>query len=229
MKQVLVCPAWNEEGAVGDVVRSAVAAGFPIVVVDDGSRDATAVVARDAGAIVVQHPMNLGVGAAIQTGFRVALRIDADAIVQVDADGQHPVEQAPILFDALSDSVHMAIGSRFADAPESRPGGLRGLAMSRLASHASKVSGVTITDASSGFRAISRPLLVQFARRFPSSYLGDTFGAVLLASRLGFGVTEVAVTMRARQAGEPSTGAGRSALLVLRAIASSVTDETRGR
>ncbi|MDO8389229.1 MAG: glycosyltransferase family 2 protein [Actinomycetota bacterium] len=228
MNKVLVCPAWNEEGAVGDVVRSAVANGYRIVVVDDGSLDATAAIARRCGAIVVQHPMNLGVGAAIQTGFRVALRAGADAVVQVDADGQHPVEQAQYLFDALSDSVHMAIGSRFAENEALRPKGMRGVAMRRLASHASNVAGVRITDASSGFRAISRPLLLQFARRFPSSYLGDTFGALLLASRLGFGVIQVPVEMRERQAGEPSTGAGRSALLVVRAIASSVTDETRG-
>jgi glycosyltransferase involved in cell wall biosynthesis len=229
VKPFLVCPAWNEEGAVGDVVAAAVAQGYRIVVVDDGSRDSTSAVARAAGAIVARHPTNLGVGAAIQTGFRIALRAGAEAVVQVDADGQHPIEWVPALFSSLSDTVHLAIGSRFVDHPELRPGGLRGVAMKSLARHASQVAGIPITDASSGFRAISRPLLIEFAQRFPSSYLGDTFGALLMASRLGYGVKEVAVEMRARQAGEPSTGAGRSAILVLRAIASSVTDETRGR
>lgn len=224
---VLVCPAWNEEPSVPAVVESARRAGHPIVVVDDGSHDATAAVARAAGAEVVRHAVNLGVGAALQTGFRVALRMGADTVAQVDADGQHDVAQVGALLDALGDGTQLVIGSRFLEgAPQ---GGARGLAMRSLARRASKITGTRITDASSGFRAIGLPLLEAFADRFPSSYLGDTYGAVLLASRLGFGVAEVPVQMSDRTHGTSSAGTVRASLLVLRAVASSLTEETRRR
>lgn len=227
MKTMLICPAWNEAGVVADVVADAIGAGYEIVVVDDGSGDSTGDIALRAGAMVARHPINLGVGAAVQTGIRIALRYGADAVVQVDADGQHLVAEVPRLVAPLSSSTHLVIGSRYADGAVERPGGLRSLGMLALAHRASRVAGTRITDASSGFRAISQPLMVEFARRFPSTYLGDTFGALLLASRLGYGVTEVPVTMQARQGGVPSTGTGRSAILVLRAISSSMTAETR--
>jgi glycosyltransferase involved in cell wall biosynthesis len=227
MNTVLVCPAWNEEQTVAAVVESARSAGFAIIVVDDGSDDATSEVARAAGATVVRHTVNLGVGAALQTGFRIALRVGADCVVQVDADGQHDVAQVGLLIAAVDDATQLVIGSRFIDGR--RPGGLRGLAMRTLARRASKITGVTITDASSGFRAISGPLLVAFAERFPSSYLGDTFGAMLLASRMGFGVAEVPVVMAERRHGRSSAGSLTAGLLVLRAVASSLTEETRRR
>ncbi len=227
MTCVLVCPAWNEEPSVGAVVESARSAGYRIVVVDDGSHDATSRVAGRAGADVVRHPVNLGVGAALQTGFRVALRLGADTVAQVDADGQHDVAQVDKLVDALGDDVQLAIGSRFIEGSPAR--GARGLAMRSLARRASKITGTRITDASSGFRAIGSPLLDAFADRFPSNYLGDTYGAVLLASRLGFGVAEVPVEMSARAHGTSSAGAVTASLLVVRAIASSLTEETRRR
>lgn len=228
MKPWILCPALNEEASVGDVVASGVGAGYRVVVIDDGSTDATGDVARAAGAIVVRHPLNLGVGAAIQTGIRVALRGGATVVVQVDADGQHLVGEVQHLVEAIDEQTHLVIGSRFATRPDLRPHGLRGVAMRSLARRASAITGVVITDASSGFRAISRPLLDDFALHFPSSWMGDTFGALLLASRLGYGVKEVPVEMRDRQGGVPSTRGGRAALLVARAVASSITRETKG-
>jgi len=222
---VVITPAWNEQDSVAAVVTDAVTHGYRVVVVDDGSSDQTAVRARDAGAIVLRHPFNLGVGAALQTGFREAVRMDAGAVVQVDADGQHTVDQIPLLTDRLDGDLQMVIGSRFVD--DRHPRSPRGVAMRYLAARASKVAATTLTDASSGYRAIGRPLLELFARRFPSSYLGDTFGSILLASRHGFRVAEVPVMMRDRQAGQPSTGTAKAVLLVARAIASSMTSETK--
>ena len=222
---VVVTPAWNEEATVGAVVTEARSAGYPIIVVDDGSRDRTAAVAAAAGAAVLRLPFNVGVGAALQTGFREALAADAQVVVQVDADGQHPIGQIPVLLGALGGERQLVFGSRFRAG--NRPRGVRGIAMRSLARRASRVAGTTLTDSSSGFRAIGRPLLELFAKRFPTSYLGDTFGSILLASRHGFAVGEVPVAMASRQGGRPSTSPGRAALLVLRAIASSATTETR--
>lgn len=222
---MLITPALNEQESVGDVVRSAVAAGYPSIVVDDGSTDATGAIAREAGAVVLRHPFNLGVGAAMQTGFRQALAMGADVVVQVDADGQHDVDQIGRLVGRVGGNVQMVIGSRFVDGGQ--PRSPRGVAMRSMARYASRIAGTRLTDSSSGFRAIGHPLLEVFARRFPSSYLGDTFGSILLASRHAFEVTEVPVTMRERQGGQPSTGVGKAAFLVLRAIASSATNETK--
>ena len=222
---VLITPALNEAASVTDVVHAGTAAGYRMIVVDDGSTDDTGALARAAGAVVLRHPFNLGVGAALQTGFREALQLGADAVVQVDADGQHDVEQVTALTSRLDEQVQMVVGSRFVDG--GHPRSPRGLAMRMLARRASDVAGTRLTDSSSGFRAIGRPLLEVFSRRFPSSYLGDTFGSILLASRHGFQVTEVPVTMRDRQGGEPSTSVGRAAFLVLRAIASATTTETK--
>ena len=222
---VVITPAWNEQDSVAAVVADALGHGYRVVVVDDGSADQTAMRARQAGAIVLRHPFNLGVGAALQTGFREAVRMNAGAVVQVDADGQHTVDQIPTLTDRLDGDLQMVIGSRFVNGGQ--PRSPRGVAMRYLARRASKVATTTLTDASSGYRAIGRPLLELFARRFPSSYLGDTFGSILLASRHGYRVAEVPVTMRERQAGEPSTGTGKAVLLVARAVASSMTSETK--
>lgn len=225
MNVVVVTPAWNEAASIASVVEHTIQQGYRVVVVDDGSRDDTASRARAVGATVLRHPFNLGVGAALQTGFREALRLGADAAVQVDADGQHTADQIPLLTEALGGAVQMVVGSRFVHSAP--PRSLRGVAMRTLARRASRIAGGTLTDASSGYRAIGRPLLQLFAQRFPSSYLGDTFGSILLAARYGFEVREVSVTMRERQAGQPSTGSTRSVLLVARAIASSMTTETK--
>ncbi len=225
MKVVLITPALNEAASIGPVLDRAMAAGYPVIVVDDGSTDGTGRIARERGATVLRHPFNLGVGAALQTGFREALLRGADAVVQVDADGQHDVSQVETLVAQLGGEVQMVIGSRFVHRPHPRTP--RGLAMRTLARRASKVAGTTVTDSSSGFRAIGRPLLELFARRFPSSYLGDTFGSILLACRHGYRVAEVPALIHDRQAGVPSTSPGRAAFLVLRAIASETTSETK--
>lgn len=222
-----VCPALNEAASVAAVVTDAIARFDLVIVVDDGSRDATADIASAAGAVVVRHPFNLGVGAALQTGFRCALRCGADVVVQIDADGQHPVDQVDKLLAALDGDITMVIGSRFLDGSQAYTSGPRGWAMRVLARRASSLTGQPMSDASSGFRAIARPLLDEFARDFPDTYLGDTFGAAVLARRHGYMVREVQVDMRPRQGGEPSTGAIRSAFLVARALASVSTAETR--
>jgi len=222
-----VCPAFNEAESVAAVVRDALARFDLVIVIDDGSRDATASIAAAAGAVVLRHPFNLGVGAALQTGFRYALRCGATVVVQIDADGQHLVDQVDKLLAGLDDDVSMVIGSRFLDGTAAYASGPRGWAMRILARRASSLVGQPMSDASSGFRAIARPLLDEFARDFPDSYLGDTFGAAVLARRHGFGVREVSVTMRPRQGGVPSTGPFRSALQVARALASVRTAETR--
>ncbi len=223
----LVCPALNEEETVGAIVRAGLSRYPIVIVVDDGSVDRTAEIAEREGAHVIRHAFNLGVGAALQSGFRLALRLGADIAVQVDADGQHPVETIDVLLDGIDETVMMVIGSRFAATDTRKLSSPRGYAMRMLSRRVRRLTGLEMTDVTSGYRAISRPLLDHFARDFPAAYLGDTFGAMLLAHRLGFEIREVPVSMSERQGGRPSNGPMKSALMLLKALASSNTVETR--
>lgn len=152
----VVVPAYNEAAAVGGVIGDLKSEFSDVVVVDDGSRDATSVEAKRAGAVVMRHMINRGQGAALQTGIEYSLRHGADVIVTFDADGQHRVEDVHRLVGALrSTGSDVAIGSRFLDLRSNVPALRR--AMLRVAAFFMRmVSGVALTDAHNGLRALTR-------------------------------------------------------------------------
>jgi len=205
-RTIAIIPAYNEEEALPAVLAElrATLPDMDVVVVSDGSRDRTAEVARAAGVNVVELPYNLGIGGALQTGFRFAVRGGWRRAVQVDADGQHDPGQVPRLLDALDAGADLVIGTRFAAADSGyRVGRTRGGAMGAMRVAVRLLSGRRFTDTSSGFRAFSAPMIGFFAETYPSEYM-DSVEALLLALREGFSVVEVPVTMRERQAGQPS-------------------------
>lgn len=217
---LVVVPAWNEEATVAAVVTTIRACGYDVAVVDDGSTDATADEARRAGAVLLSLPVNLGVGGALRCGFRYAVEHGYDVVVQCDADGQHPAAQITALLETqAATGAHLVVGSRFRGGDAGMVvAGNRRLAMRLLARIASRAAGRPITDASSGLRAIARPLLDEFARSYPVHYLGDTFEAIVVAGRAGYRVEEVAVTMAPRQAGESSAPALAALAFLGRAV-----------
>ncbi len=158
MKVVAIIPAKDAASTVGDVVRGVASAvpGADVIVVDDGSADATGERAREAGARVVRHDVNQGKGAALQTGFDAALAAGADAVVALDADGQHDPAFAPKLLAAL-DGADVVVGSRNADRT--------GMPWLRKATNdvtswwVSRLAGQRIEDSQSGYRAIKAPVL----------------------------------------------------------------------
>jgi glycosyltransferase involved in cell wall biosynthesis len=159
----IVIAAYNEGRAIGAVASELVAAGWPVVVVDDGSADDTATVARAHGGIVLRHVINRGQGAALQTGIDYAIGRGAEAIVTFDADGQHTAGDVPALFAAL-DNADVALGTRFAGAGGNTLGATRRRrAMLRIATAVSnRISGMRLTDAHCGlraFRATAAPAL----------------------------------------------------------------------
>jgi glycosyltransferase involved in cell wall biosynthesis len=175
-----------------------------VVVVDDGSTDATAAVGRAGGAVVLGLPFNLGIGAALRTGFVYAVREGYDRAVQFDGDGQHEADAVQLLLAALDDGADMAIGSRFADPTSSYdPGRVRGKAMGGLRFLVRRLTGTRYSDTSSGFRAFNRPMLEFFARTYPSEYM-ESVEALVMASVEGFHVVEVPVQMHERDAGVAS-------------------------
>ncbi len=219
-KVVVVIPAFDEEDCISEVVTAVRAGGYECVAVDDASNDRTAEIAEQAGATVIRLPINLGVGGALRAGFRYAVDNGADTVVQVDGDGQHPIDQIETLLKHLdAGDFDMVVGSRFAPggvpSPQSK---LRRSAIRVLSTTLRRRGGVTISDPTSGFRAIRDPLLSAFAHDFPHHYLGDTFEALLVAGRRGYRIAEIPVEMQARQGGQPSAALPASMRAMLRAL-----------
>ncbi|GAA1240084.1 glycosyltransferase family 2 protein [Microbacterium phyllosphaerae] len=217
---LVVIPAWNEEESVAGVVGDVVAAvpRAVCVVVDDGSTDSTSEAARNAGAVVLTLPFNLGVGGAMRTGFRYARANGFEIVVQVDADGQHDPAAIPSLIDALKDS-DLVIGARFAGVGDYSVAGPRRWAMRMLAGVLSRVTRGRLTDVTSGFKASGPRAVRLFADNFPAEYLGDTIEALVIAARAGLGIRQVPVEMRVRQGGEPSHHPVKAAIYLIRACA----------
>lgn len=213
---LVVIPALDEEATVGDVVRGVRHhIGGRVLVVDDGSVDETAAVARAAGAAVVRHPFNLGVGAAVRSGLRYASEHGYTTVVQIDADGQHDPSDGRRLVDRLHDEpADIVVGSRFARGY--RVGGLRRLGMRTLSKVVSARLGTSLTDTTSGYRAFGKRAVDRLCRAYPSVYLSDTVEVLLMAGDWGFRVVEEPVRMRTRQGGRPSSGAALSTVSFLR-------------
>jgi glycosyltransferase involved in cell wall biosynthesis len=194
MRLLVIMPAYDEAKRIAEVVaavRSQVRGD--VLVIDDGSSDATASEAHRAGAIVAIHPTNLGYGAALQTGYRYALRHAYDAVLQLDADGQHDPSSIPLLLEALS-RADVVVGSRFLDVRSYRPPLARRIGMWLFARAATALAGQRITDPTSGFQAISREALRFYAHeRYPPDY--PDADVLAMVARAGLRLAEVPVRM----------------------------------
>lgn len=198
---LIVIPALNEEATVGLVAGRARSAcpEATVLVVDDGSRDATGPVAAAAGAEVLRLPYNLGVGGAMRAGFRFAERTRCDVVVQVDGDGQHNPEDISSLVEALRiEGADIVVGARFAGAGQYLASGPRRWAMKLLAAVLSRLARTRLTDATSGFRAFGPRAIALYAHEYPSEYLGDTIEALVTGVRRGLVVRQVPVSMAHR-------------------------------
>lgn len=216
---LVVMPAFNEEDSVASVVQELrdTHPDIDVLVVDDGSGDRTSEMAASAGALVCRLPFNLGVGGAMRTGYRYALRNGYDAVVQVDADGQHDPAYLKPLLDSLDD-VDIVIGARFAGEGDYQASGPRRWAMVLLAFVLSRLAGHPLSDVTSGFRAANRRAIAVFATHYPAEYLGDTVESLVIALRTGCTVRQEPVAMRVRAGGQPSQNAFRSSVYLLRAV-----------
>jgi glycosyltransferase involved in cell wall biosynthesis len=197
-RPIALIPALNEAERLPAVLL-ALAASAPAlepVVIDDGSTDDTSAAARRHGAVVLRHPFNLGYGAALQTGYRYALRRGAQMIVQLDADGQHDPGQVPLLLEPLVDgSADVVIGSRFLAESGYHMSATRSVGR-RLFQGLAGLSGLRVTDPTSGFQALSRRALELYQHHFfPSDY--PDVDVLLIAHRRGLRIIERPVRMRA--------------------------------
>lgn len=216
---LVIVPAWNEARNVGATIREIRSAGdnYDVLVIDDGSVDHTAAVAREAGATVVTLPFNLGVGGAMRTGFTYAQREGYHQTIQVDADGQHnPMDIARVV--AGLETADISIGARFAEVGDYSVRGPRKWAMLFLARTLSRVAKTRLTDVTSGFRAANRRAINQYVDYYPAEYLGDTIDSLVAACHAGLTVTQVPVAMRPRAHGNPSQGPIGASIYLLRSV-----------
>ncbi len=216
-----VIPAYNEAETIGRVIHSLRehVPGVDVLVVDDGSTDRTGQIAQNAGATVVRHPFNLGIGGAVQTGFVFAQENGYDYMVQVDGDGQHCPEEIGKLSDAMLDdpSLDMVCGSRFMTKGEGYPAPIsRRTGIHIFAFLLSRLVGQRVSDPTSGFRLYNRRGIALFARDYPHDY--PEVEAVLMVHHHRLRMREVPVRMLARGGGISSIRSGKSAYYMIKVL-----------
>jgi hypothetical protein len=219
LRRMAIVPAFNEEGSIAAVVGELLAydPGLRVVVVDDGSTDRTAEAARASGAKVISLPFNLGIGGAVQTGFRYAWEQGFDVAVRADGDGQHdPAELDAILRPVLADEADVAVGSRFIGGDGYRSSRSRRAGIRLLAWIVSALTRQRITDPTSGFQAANRLGIRLFAADYPHDYPEAEATVMVFKHRLR--LQEVPVKMRARESGRSSITTVRSVYYMVKVV-----------
>jgi glycosyltransferase involved in cell wall biosynthesis len=226
---LIVLPALNEQDSIVRVLEE-VRAACPeadVLVVDDGSTDATALRAEKAGVPVMRLPFNLGVGGAMRAAYRYALDSGYTSVVQVDADGQHDPCEIPHLMGV--EDCDVVIGARFAGRGDYRVRGPRRWAMRLLSRVLTGIIESPVSDPTSGFRLVHHRALALFAEHYPEEYLGDTVESLVIAHRAGLRIRQVPVVMRRRETGVASTNPLRSAVYLVRVVVAVVLALVRRR
>jgi glycosyltransferase involved in cell wall biosynthesis len=210
--RLAIVPARNEEAAVARVVEElrAFDPDLDVLVIDDGSEDATADTAAAAGAVVVRLPFNLGIGGAVQTGFKYALEHGYDTVIRLDGDGQHDPQEIPQLLGPLArDEADVVVGSRFADGlGDYRPPFARRAGIRWFAHLVSLLTRQKLTDTTSGFQAVNARAIRLFAADYPHDY--PEVEAAVMVVRHQLRIVEVPARMRGRETGASSITAVRS-------------------
>ena len=221
LRKLAIVPAYHEEEMVGKVVRDIrrAAADFDVVVIDDGSTDGTAAAAEAYGALVIRHPFNLGIGGAMQSGYKYALSHGYDVAVQIDGDGQHKPSYLPAMVEALhttDNEADMVTGSRFLGEPGYKvPLGRRtgNLIFSVLLT---LIVRRKITDPTSGYRMTNRKGIELFARDYPHDY--PEVEAILMMHHHRLAIHEIHMEMNARGFGSSSIDYPRSAYYMVKVL-----------
>lgn len=211
MKNIVIIPAYNESGnienTVADIVKNA--PGFDYIIVNDCSTDNTLDICRKKGFNYINLPINLGIGGAVQTGYKYAYLHGYDTAVQFDGDGQHDAAYLSKLLDTLeSGEADMVIGSRFIENEGFQSSALRRVGIRYFTGLIRFLTGKVITDPTSGMRMVNNKLIKEFANSYPKDY-PEPESAVTIIKK-GYRIKEVPVKMRSRAEGESSISMGKS-------------------
>ncbi len=204
---LIVVPAYNEQDALGTTLQSIreVYTHVPVVVIDDGSTDATAQVAFDCGVEILRLPYHLGLGGAVQTGYRFAFEHGFERVVRVDADGQHLPVEIPKMLEKMSEGDYdMVTGSRFLEKNGYPSRFLRRVGGLFFAWMLRPILGLRLSDPTSGFIAVNRRTLEIFSHSYPLEY--PEIEAIVVLMRKSLRFCEIAVKMQQRQAGRSTLG-----------------------
>jgi len=218
-KIIIIIPAFNEGGTIGDVITS-IKSNAPyadIVVINDGSGDDTPQVAEGHGVVVLSHPYNLGIGATMQTGYKYALRSGYNVAVQVDGDGQHPADQIRLIIEpVLKGQADIVVGSRFLGVGQYKPSIARQTGIKLFSRLVSMIIKEKVTDTTSGFRAAGLKCIGFFSDRYPDDY--PEVESLVLLHKNGFSIMEVPVRMQERTAGHSSITPTKSLYYMIKVL-----------
>jgi glycosyltransferase involved in cell wall biosynthesis len=219
MKLLVIVPAYNEEASIPGVLRDLREHGpsAEVLVVNDGSRDATSRLARSLGVKVLDLPFNLGIGGAVQAGYLYALQNGHDAAVQFDGDGQHcACEIQKLLGPLQTGKADLVVGSRFLAPGKYKAPVFRRIGIGIFSIVLSRLLGIEITDSTSGFRAANRRAIEFFARTYPDDY--PEVETLVLLHKIHMRLEEVPVAMRERTGGKSSITPIRSAYYMTKVL-----------
>ena len=216
---LIIVPAYNEEASLPGVIRD-LHGDLPdadILVIDDGSRDRTAQIARQAGVKVASLPFNLGIGGGMQTGYRYAQNRGYDIAVQFDGDGQHVAAEIGQLLGPLrAGRADLVVGSRFLQRGDYRPSFYRKMGIRIFSTVLSSILGMPVTDTTSGFRAVNRRVIEFFARTYPEDY--PEVESLVMLHRAGMTIEEAPVRMQDRTGGRSSITPVRSVYYMIKVL-----------
>jgi glycosyltransferase involved in cell wall biosynthesis len=199
---LIVVPAFNEAGAIGAVLDEiqATAPGIPVLVVDDCSVDATPEIARARGADLVSLPHHLGLGGAVQAGYKLAFELGYQNVIRIDGDGQHDPSEIPRIFETLQKTgFEMVIGSRFLNGDSVRSSLSRSIGIRFFRLILRPILGKWVLDPTSGFVGVNRQALQVFSRSFPLEY--PEIETLVVLQRKAFRFVEIPCRFRPRLAG----------------------------
>lgn len=235
MRTLVFIPAWNEQASVAEVIAD-VRKALPqadVLVVDDGSTDATCDRAREAGALVASLPFNQGLGAALQTGYLYALRNGYDACAHLDADGQHPAEEvARLLAEVTAGRADLVIGSRYhagavSESGDYKPTFSRRIGTSVFRFFLTLATRQRFTDTTSGMRAANRRVMALFSQHYSPDFA--EIESLQLAVRQGLEVKELPVRMLERTGGTSFLTPLRSAFFIFKGLVVLLVGQFRPR
>ncbi|WIV19878.1 glycosyltransferase family 2 protein [Paenibacillus polygoni] len=221
LKVLVIVPAYNEAEGIGQVIRQ-IRQDIPyvdVLVINDGSSDDTSRIARAAGASVIDLTCNLGIGGAVQTGYRYAAEHHYDYAVQIDGDGQHNPSDLNRLLDAILETgADMVIGSRFITKEGFQSTFARKMGIGLLSALLTRLTGQSVTDPTSGYRFCGKRAISLFAREYPTDYPEVEALMLLYNRKLTF--AEIPVIMKERQGGVSSISAMKSVYYMSKVILS---------
>ncbi|KEO78522.1 glycosyltransferase family 2 protein [Paenibacillus polymyxa] len=229
MKILLIIPAYNEEDNIANLISSinkVNIANLEILVVNDCSLDKTHLICSNLQVNVINLPCNLGIGGAVQTGYRFAYKNDYDIAIQVDGDGQHKPEYIEQLIQPIIErNVDLVIGSRYIQKEGFQSTLLRRIGINYFSKLLFTLTGQLITDPTSGFRACNRRVIEIFSKRYPVDYPEPE--SIMYLKRNLFTIEEIPVVMKSRESGTSSITSFKSVYYMLKVSMAIMIDKLR--